>query len=76
MYWNKAAPSAVDKLLTHPSLPATPQDAISSEDGGPPSGGGGGFSVRDLIQWDVMQHLEALSNVGTVATKEASMLKV
>ncbi|GIL57271.1 hypothetical protein Vafri_12526 [Volvox africanus] len=33
------------------------------------------FNVRDLLQWGVLNHLEAVSNIGGVATKEASMLK-
>lgn len=34
------------------------------------------FNVQDLLQWGIMGQLEAVSNIGAVATKEASMLKV
>ncbi|GLC41774.1 hypothetical protein PLESTM_001238200 [Pleodorina starrii] len=33
------------------------------------------FTVRDLLDWDILTHIEAVSNIGGVATKEASMLK-
>ncbi|KAG2436335.1 hypothetical protein HXX76_006644 [Chlamydomonas incerta] len=33
------------------------------------------FNVQDLIVWGVLDHLEAVSSIGGIATKEASMLK-